>query len=181
MNEKKINEKTNLIVVNARYQRRLNFGKYQFSFLGNIKNDDKNIGFLMPHSGQLKKIILKTPFDFNRLTHSYRHSDYVVIPMPLLKIVVKKKITGKESKVKSYTCELHYNKIPEGEVDPLKDELKRVIVYDYDYDSDEIRNTSITGGDTINIITDLTNPKVYEFSKDDDIYLFTFLIELDPF
>ena len=90
-----------------------------------------------------------------------------------------KKVTGEESKVKSYTCNLHYDKNPEGKVNPLKDELKRVIIYDYDYD--EIRNISISESDAINIKTDLANPKLYEFSKDDDIYLFTFFIELDPF
>ena len=134
----------------------------------------------MPHSGRIKKIISKTPYDFNKLTHSYRYNDYVVISMSFLTIVIKKKTTGEESKVQSYTCELKCDKIPEGEVDPLKDEFKRVIIYDYGYDYDEISNISISEGDTINIRTDLANPKVYEFSKNDDIYLFTFLIELDP-
>ena len=61
---KKINEKSNLIMVNASYKGRLNFGDYQFSFLGNIINKDKNIGFLMPYPGRIKSLILETPFDF---------------------------------------------------------------------------------------------------------------------
>ena len=37
------------------------------------------------------------------------------------------------------------------------------------------------GVNVFNIKTKITNPKIYEFLKDDDIYHFTFLIKLDPF
>ena len=44
--KKKINLATNVVVVNASYKRRLNSGDYQFSFLGNIINKEKVLGFL---------------------------------------------------------------------------------------------------------------------------------------
>ena len=52
------------------------YGKYQFSFGGNNKNGDENIGFLVPHSGRIIKIILKTPYDTNKLTSIGPNEDY---------------------------------------------------------------------------------------------------------
>ena len=85
-----------------------------------------------------------------------------------------------------FNCELHYDKIfgDAREVDHLNDELKRVIVYDYNYDRFDDRGSfyrKLKRGDVLNIKTKITNPKTYEFLKDDDIYHFTFLIKLDPF
>ena len=170
-------------MVHANYQGRLNYGKYQFSFLRNIKYSDEYIGFLIPQSGHIRKIILRTPYDFDKTPGLYRFDDYVEITQSFLTIVKKKKkkkiTTGEEIEVKRYNCNLHYEKIPGREINTVKDEIARVIVYDYD-DYDIVKNTSISEGDTINIRTDLDDPNVYEFSKDDDIYLVTFLIELDP-
>ena len=88
--KKTINEKPNPIVVHANYQGRLNYGKYQFSFLGNIKYNDENIGFLIPQPGHIRKIILKTPYDFDKSPDLYRYSDYVEITQSFLTIVKKK-------------------------------------------------------------------------------------------
>ena len=52
------------------------YGKYQFSLGGNNKNGDENIGFLVPHSGRIIKIILKTPYDTNKLTSIRPNEDY---------------------------------------------------------------------------------------------------------
>ena len=97
----------------------------------------------------------------------------------------KKKIPREEELEKvPFNCELHYDKVLGREVDSLNDELKRVIVYDYNYDSfDDYAKyyRKLERGDVFNIKTKITNPKIYEFLKDDDIYHFTFLIKLDPF
>ena len=98
--KKTINEKPNPIVVHENYQGRLNYGKYQFSFLGNIKYNDENIGFLIPQSGHIRKIILKTPYDFDKSPDLYRYSDYVEITKSFLTIVKKKKKNPQEKKLK---------------------------------------------------------------------------------
>ena len=86
-----LKEKPNPIVVYANYQGRLNYGKYQFSFLGNIKYSDENIGFLIPQSGHIRKIILRTPYDFDKTPGLYRFDDYVEITQSFLTVVKKKK------------------------------------------------------------------------------------------
>ena len=53
-------------MVNGSYKGRLNSGDYQFSFLGNNINKDKNIGFLMPYPGRIKSLILETSYDFSK-------------------------------------------------------------------------------------------------------------------
>ena len=53
-------------MVNASYKGLLNSDDYQFSFSGNIINEGKSIGFLMPHSGYIVSIVLETPFDFSK-------------------------------------------------------------------------------------------------------------------
>ena len=163
------------VVVNASYKGRLNSGDYQFSFLGNIINKEKSIGFLMPHPGYIRKIILETPFDFSKIPNFDRNLEHVANKSPLFEVVIQKKFPKKEEfHVKTLTCELHYDKIPGN------DELKRAIVFDYGYDPESI-NANLKRGDVLNIKTKITNPKIYEFLKDDDIYHFGFLIKLDPF
>ena len=103
--------------------------------------------------------------------------------MPLLEVVIKKKAPKEEIHVKTFTCELHYDKIlgDVRKVDPLNDELKRVIVYDYNYEDDyKYEIITIKRSDVLNIKTKITNPKIHKFLKDNDIYHFTFLIKLDP-
>ena len=162
-------------MVNASYKGRLNSGDYQFSFLGNIINKEKSIGFFMPHPGFIYKIILETPLDFNKIPNFDKNLKYVAFESPLFEVVVKKKVPKKEEfHVKTLTCELHY------ENTAGNDELKRAIVYDYDYYP--LRTSAnLKQGYVLNIKTKITNPKIYEFLKDDDINHFGFLIKLEPF
>ena len=67
LNER-LDKKPHIIVVNASYQGLIICGKYQFSFGGNNKNVDENIGSLVPHSGRMIKTTLKTPYDSEDLT-----------------------------------------------------------------------------------------------------------------
>ena len=96
--------------------------------------------------------------------------------------------------MKDYFFEAHYDKIPGSDVnniDPLKDEIRRIIFYNYDGDFYKSENDNdlrwhrlhrrpLSEDDTINLKTSEINPEVYEkFLKNDDIYNFTFLIEID--
>ena len=76
----------------------------------------------------------------------------------------QKKIPREEKLIKVFNCELHYDKILGDARDPLNDELKRVIVYDYNYDRfddyDRIFR-KLKRGDVLNIKTKITNPKIY--------------------
>ena len=92
----RIKKGTNNILVNSSYKGRLNFGDYQFSFLGNIIDREKSIGLLMPHSGYLKTVVLDTPFEKQKDSDEYM--DYIALATPLFEIVIKKK---KKKKKKS--------------------------------------------------------------------------------
>ena len=61
----------------------------------------------------------------------------------------------------------------------MKQTKKRVCVF-YDF-NDKIKNIPISEGDIINIRSDFPSPKELDFLSVDDIYLASFLIELDPF
>ena len=130
-----IKEKPVLIMAHANYQGRLKEGKYQFNFLGNIKNDDENIGFLMPNSGRIKKIILKTPYDHSK--SPFIADGYDVVITSFLKIEVKS--TWREKLVKSYFCNLYYDKIRGKKPDHLKDKVRKLVMYDVSYEYHEIK------------------------------------------
>ena len=117
-------------MVQANYQGRLKEGKYQFNFLGNIKNNDENMGFLMPNSGRIKKIILKTPYDHGK--YPFMAGGYDVVITSFLKIEVK--TAWREKIVKSYFCNLYYDKIRGKKPDPLKDKVRKLVMYDVSYD-----------------------------------------------
>ena len=77
-------------MVNASYKGRLNSGDYQFSFLGNIINKEKSIGFLIPYSGYIASIILETPLDFNKILNFDKNIEYEAFTSPLLELVIQK-------------------------------------------------------------------------------------------
>ena len=87
----------------------------------------------------------------------------------------------KEIHVRTFYCEIHYESTPGREVD-FNAELKRVIVCDYRYEDDFKYETTpiIKRNDVLNIKTKITGPKIHKFLKGDDMYHFTFLIELYP-
>ena len=157
-------------MINASYKGRLKSGEYQFSCLGNIK------GFLVPISGYLTDLILETPFDFSKQQNFDNYLEYEARISPLLELVVKRKNPEREYVLTVFNCELHYDKI-------FRDELKRVVIYDFNYKPDlrtEVTFGVIERGDVINIRTRIIEPKIYEFLKDDDIYHFSSLLKLTP-
>ena len=166
-------------MVNASYKGLLNSDDYQFSFSGNIINEGKSIGFVIPHSGNIVSIVLETPFDFSKQQNFDNNLEYEAISSPLLEIVIQRKIPKRETVLTTFNCELHYDKT-------RRDELKRVVVYDFGYESrgrigffPNFGNFERT--DVLNIKTRITEPKIYNFLKDDDIYHFSFLLKLDSF
>ena len=60
--KKMIDEKSHIIAVHASYHGKLIKDKYQLSFGGSTINPNSSSGFLVPHSGRIKTIKLKTPY-----------------------------------------------------------------------------------------------------------------------
>ena len=60
-----VDQKPNIIAVNARYSGDLYKGKYQFAFAGSAADhDDDRLGFTVPHKGFIKKVkVIITPFN----------------------------------------------------------------------------------------------------------------------
>ena len=131
----------------------------------------------MPNSGRIRKIILKTPYDHSK--SPFIAGGYDVVVTSFLKIEAK--TTWGEKLVKSYFCNLYYDKIRGKKPDPLKDKVRKLVMYDVSYEYHEIKTDIwLNMDDVINIRTDLAYPKAYEIFKDNDIYIVTFLIELYP-
>ena len=107
LNER-LDKKPHIIAVNASYQGLIIYGKYQFSFGGNNKNDNENIGFLVPHSGRIIKIILK-PHMTLRISHIYQMTQIIIHQQFFFLTIVVKKLTGEAIELKTYHCRLHYN------------------------------------------------------------------------
>ena len=55
-----IDKRSHIIEVNASYSGHLRKNEFQFSFGGNEANNSTT-GFLIPHSGRIKKIKMRTP------------------------------------------------------------------------------------------------------------------------
>ena len=176
LNERNIESVANLnfIMVNASYKGLLNSDDYQFSFSGNIINEGKSIGFLMPHSGNIVSMVLETPFDFSKQQNFDNNLEYEAITSALLEIVIQRKIPKRETVSTTFNFELHYDKT-------RRDELKRVVVYDFGYEPRIGYFGNFKRSDVLNIKTRITEPKIYIFLKDDDIYHFSFLLKLDSF
>ena len=87
-----------------------------------------------------------------------------------------KKPTGEVIRLKNYHCRLYYDD-PLG-VDLHEADRKRVCVF-YDVNN-EIKNIPISKGDIINIRSDFPSPEELDFLSVGDLYLASFLIELDP-
>ena len=101
----------------------------------------------------------------------------------------------------TFYCKLLYDKIPGNvrEVDPLNDELRKVIISDYNFwgfvdtrdsgywamgDEEFVSlkgDNSFKRGDVLNIKTVMPYPKLYEFLKEDHVYHFCFLLKFDEF
>ena len=152
----------------------------------------------MPNSGYLKTVVLDTPFENKKDFDEYKK--YIALRVPLFEIVFKRYQKEEEVTAMTFYCELLYDKIPGNvrEVDPLNDEIRKVIFSEYDswhFDEEGLwvttggkeDFTSFEGdnrfrrGDVLNIKTLMPYPKLYEFLKEDQSYHFCFLLKFDGF
>ena len=88
----KVNQRTHLITAHASYHGDLIKGDYQFTFGGSsmssYKKHDVFNGFLMPHSGYIKRFVLE---DFGLKINSQLDVYFNTRPIPLFTLVVLKK------------------------------------------------------------------------------------------
>ena len=194
--KEKLEKRKQLIMVNANYTGPLLYGKFQFSFGG---NEGKNsvTGFLIPQSGRIKKIKMRTPINkesFNKRVIEKKkiNSDYSNGFFEF----TKKKVDGIYHKIGKIHCKEAYNLY---ELDEHGNK-KWFPFYDFCFDDFlplfEDYDAEVEEGDIINIRTiinsefdfppysdALDSAALSLYKKDPHIgntYLVTFLIELDP-
>ena len=145
-------------------------------------------------------MVLDTPFENKKDSDEYKK--YIALRVPLFEIVIKKYLKEEEVTAMTFYCKLLYDKIPGNvrEVDPLNDEIRKVIFSDYDSwyfdnvddgyfvtgeDKEEFisfkGNNSFRRGDVLNIKTLMPYPKLYQFLNKDHGYHFGFLLKFDDF
>ena len=143
--------KKNIIMVSGSYTGPLRREQFQFSFGGN----NNNLGFMIPHSGRIKKIKMKTPINRASFEHEAAHgrltlSEYTNTPF----------FTFTKAKEETYHS---YNII--GAIQCLsayKRELRpgRTVFVEYDFCFDDYLPLDLDGseleeGDIINIRTEI--------------------------
>ena len=194
--KEKREKREHLIMVNANYTGPLFYDKFQFSFGG---NEGKNsvTGFLIPQSGRIKKIKMRTPINkesFNKrviekkkINSDYRNGFFEF---------TKKKVDGIYHTIGRIHCKEAYNLY---ELDEHGNK-KWFPFYDFCFDDFlplfEDHDAEVEEGDIINVRTiissefdfppysdELDSHAFSLYKKDPHIgntYLVTFLIELDP-
>ena len=190
----KLEKRTHLIMVNANYTGPLLSYKFQFSFGGN-EGKNSATGFLIPQSGRIKKIKMRTPINkesFNKRVIEKKKikSDYGNGFFEF----TKRKVDGNFQRIGAITCSEAYNLYEVNE-----DGKKLFLLYDFCFDDflplldDEL--AEVKEGEIINIQTiinsELDFPPYPDESDEEysglkkelhigNTYLVTFLIELDP-
>ena len=152
------------ILLRASYKGVLKKDEYQFSIFGRGHYASAKGWYLMPYNGRIEKIVLKTPYDYriNRARDTFRHDTLIT---SFIQIQVRKN-RGEILPVKTYLCNLFYVEKLWEKPDPLKDEVKQIIIYDNHLEHYELdRNIFLREGDEIGIQTVLPYPKAYEFLK----------------
>ena len=188
-----------LIAVHASYTGPLIKNEYQFTFGGNKTEKNVHTGFLMPHSGRIKKIKMKTPITkerFEEVVIKRDRADVDFISKGFFGFT--KQVNGKYIDfdddgnkewvsydtvfIGSIVCYDAYKLYVKGNPDF---DVFHHVSYDFCFDDplplDEI-GAALEEGDVINIMTliDLDFSKYGLDSIKDNTYLATFLIELDP-
>ena len=161
--KKSTDERPHIIAVHTHYRGDLIKGAYQFTFGGNVSSE-LDTGFLVPYSGRIKQI---------RATNSRGGRKYEnffsLLGGPLFTIITNKPDTGEVSNLLTYKCYI---------TDDPTTPQKFITKFRFKPNPE---NTPISEGDVINIRTE---QGYYDIQGIDDEYisfLFTLLIELDPF
>ena len=174
----------NIIMVNGSYTGPLRRNHFQFSFGGN-----NNLGFVVPHSGIIKKMKMKTPINRDNFEYEASHgrlslSDYERTPFFSFTkakeaTYLTPKVIGEIRCIRAYKREVRVGK---------------GFLLEYDFCFDDYlpippENVWVEEGDIINIKSeiDLDFRPYSEWDKDGNLvklsehtYLVSFLIELDP-
>ena len=174
----------NLIVVHASYHGPLRAKEFQFSFGGNEVNRSTT-GFLIRHSGRIKKIKMRTPINkdsFNKalVEGRFDFDDYYHFGIFTF---TRKRPDGGFEVMGKISCKREFLDLPDDHY--LKKEEDMI---DYCFDGDApiffYWKPKVEEGDIINIRSMINLDFPPDISKPDDhmrnTYLVTFLIELDP-
>ena len=192
------NKRTHIIAINSHYTGPLRKDTFQFSFGGDQPPDrfGKNPGFLVPHSGRIVKLKMKTPISSWRLREYFNinnKADVSAFTSGLFKIYnFKDDDQSLPEEIGVFTCKDIFEVI-------YKESNERVF-YNFCFDDDlPIFNPDVKEGDVINIMTmvDLEFPHTEiarltpeylesEYYRKFDapvwfhVFLVSVLIELDP-
>ena len=186
-------KRTHIIAVNATYHGDLIRFKYQFNFGGN-KAYNSTTGFLVPHSGRIRKIKMRTPINkesFEGRILEKNRADVSFIKLGFF-VFTNTKINGELKNIGRITCQDAYKLFYQLDKYSTLDKPEIRWLYDFCFEDDLPINTEestiVEEGDIINIRTqiDLSFPNLDEdYRFIDETYigntcLATFLIELDP-
>ena len=195
--KEKLDKKTQIIAVYANYTGPLFYNKFQFSFGGNEAKNSVT-GFLIPQSGRIKKIKMRTPInkesfnkrviEKNKLNSDFRNGFF--------EFTIKKVVDGLYQTIGKIHCKEAYNLYEYDE----EGNKKWFPFYDFCFDDPlplgEKEDAEVEEGDILNIRTiinsefdfppysDKLDSDAFSLYKKDphigNTYLVTFLIELDP-
>ena len=192
------NKRTHVVMVNSVYEGPLKKGAYQFSFGSENPNSQK--GFLIPHSGRIVKIRVRTPINRTTLEILSAFEDKARISdfsSSLFTIEIHKRDEADSRKIGHINCKDLYNP------DVAHPLFKKRYAYDLCLDeSFFISRPELKGGDVINVRTelDLDIPPIDDYAKEHphtdkslfdflvtfpfpgstNLFFISFLIELDP-
>ena len=188
-----VDKRTHIIAVNANYYGDLIRFKYQFNF-GGSKAYNSTTGFLVPHSGRILKIKMRTPINKEslegRLIEKNR-ADVSFIKLGFFSFT-NTKINGELKNIGRITCQDAYKLYFQLDEYSTPDKPEIRWLYDFCFEDDlpliNEESTIVEEGDIINIRTliNLSFPYLDEVYDPKDAnyigntYLVTFLIELDP-
>ena len=175
----KLDKRPQLITVTSSFTDVLRPNVYQFSFGG---NDDQ--GFLIPHSGRIKKIVtrwhLKEDFYTMLLTDPKLFSPVFFFFFQIEKYYVEYDKGGEVSNTETYTC-FPENPYSKNLSEFFVDEAISGFCVNYDQFM-ENKYEEVKRGDVINVRTTFEETPIPEEKRIDthNTYYITFLIELDP-
>ena len=201
------NKRKHIIAVHSYYIGPLRKDEFQFSFGGyfeknSLSADFKHPGFLIPHSGRIIKVKMKTPIYEESFKDLFIIKDRVNLGLTKDGFFAFTKIKGSDDisfskiigNIKCKEAYKLYFKKP-------GDDEKKLIGYDFCFDDDlPIFDPEVEEGDIINIKTMINldfphinmndddaidkdldlDRHIFKYPYFENIYLISFLIELDP-
>ena len=142
---------------------------YQFSFYGGCDDNLQNGWCKMKYNCKVEHLTFDSPLHYTENSHRYdfyrfvNNDRYTTLIRPFFQIQVYKN-QWEDFVLKTYMCNLFYEKKEDEAVDPTQDEVKKIIIFDNlsEYPQFDC-NIFIEKGSRIGIQTLLPYPKAYEF------------------